>query len=980
MEELSSFFIDSAHHASHVHGSYDPGLVFLSIFVSIFSATMALQSAQIARRTKNTLHRHIAIATGAIALGGGIWTMHFIGMLAFELPTQVHYATGTTLFSLVPACAASWFALHRLVQQEVSKLQLITSGTIVGAGIGAMHYTGMAAMMTPLQMRYEPVMFALSIVVAVSLAILALWVRYGVQQTGLSRLQRLLVSGIVMGVAIAGMHYTGMAAVRFIGTPGAAVNGLLLNATYASLGLSSFTITVTVMVAALNGLVRSRELYLEVDEGRSRLHAMLHTAVDGIITINSRGLIQDFNPAAQRLFGWSADEIIGRNITMLMPETDQSNHDDALRNYLTTGKSKIIGTSREVIGLRKNGSLVPMRLAIGRVDLAEEPLFVGFVSDISERHALEASLREIAERAEQATAAKSTFLANMSHEIRTPMNSIIGFTELVLQSDLAPAQRNHLNTIRQSSRSLLHLLNDILDTTKLEKGQLELEQTVFSLKGLAMQVESSLRLGAQAKNFTLTTHYPSGMPEYFQGDPLRLLQVLTNLVGNAIKFTENGGVEISFSFESEIVHIQVRDSGIGMTPKQIEAIFAPFTQADASISRRFGGTGLGTTIARQITELMKGRIEVESELGRGSTFHVWLPLPVGQKPVTSSIDSVPALILPPLRILIADDIPQNLELLSLILKDAGHQVGMGRDGAEAVEKFKAGEFDVVLMDVHMPGIDGLQATRLIRQYERTSGHARIPVIALTASVMADDRRAALQAGMDGFAIKPLDVRKLFEEIALVLNLSGSAESPSPVSKAVSIPAQAVDWAQGVALWGNEIRLTTAIEQFLSTATEKYPLPSGAFDQIDQEKTVFSLHGMRGVAGNLALPIVAKLAGTLETLIREGRLEEARPLFARLSVDLDAVRQEVSLRRPAVTATAASVPAADLLPAMKALLDTLARNELDDDMLGSVCVGLESIDQRSHAQALRTATDAFEFQQAHAVLEKLINEHRNYASS
>ena len=970
MEGMSSFFIDSAHHASFVHGTYDPGLVLLSLFVSIFSSTMALQSAQIARKTRSPLYRHTAIGTGAIALGGGIWTMHFIGMLAFELPTHVHYLTGVTLFSFVPACVASWFALHRLVQHNVSLSQLVISGVIVGSGIGAMHYTGMAAMQTPLQMRYEPVMFSLSIAVAVSLAILALWIRYGIQQTRLGRLQRFYVSGIVMGLAIAGMHYTGMAAVRFIGETGVADNGLMLNTTFASLGLSSFTITVTVMVAAVNGLIRSRELYVEADENRSRLRATLDTAIDGIITIDSKGMIRAFNPAAERLFGWNAEEVVGRNIKMLMPEPHHSSHDGYLHNYLTSGQPRIIGTSREIMGRCKNGNLVPVRLAVGRVELPGELLFVGFVTDISERHALEASLREAAERAEQATAAKSSFLANMSHEIRTPMNSIIGFTELLLQSDLAPGQRNHLNTIRQSSRSLLRLLNDILDTTKMEKGQLELEQTVFSLKALAMQVESSLRLGALAKNLTLTTHYATGMPEHFRADPLRLLQILTNLIGNAIKFTEQGGVDVLFAQKEGLVHVQVRDSGIGMTPQQIESIFSPFTQADASISRRFGGTGLGTTIARQLAELMGGRIDVESEPGRGSTFHVWLPLAVAPAPAVSQADPIYTSTLPPLRILVADDVPQNLELLTLTLQNHGHSVTVAHDGAEAVEILRTGDFDVALMDVHMPITDGLQATRLIRQHERMTGLPRMPVIALTASVMAEDRRAALLAGMDGFAIKPLDVPRLFEEIAMVLDLQNR---PAPSATAQALSPAAIDWERGAVLWGQESRLVSALEQMLDSASKKYPVLATDAREIDWEEAGFNLHSLRGVAGNLALPVVTELAGNLEAMVKAGRTDEARALLPQLRASLEAVREELSRRRSA-SSPAMAAPAEDLLQSMHRLRELLAHNELDDEVLENVCNGLETSLQRTHAQTLRSTTDAFEFQQAHALVQRLISEH------
>lgn len=250
-------------------------------------------------------------------------------------------------------------------------------------------------------------------------------------------------------------------------------------------------------------------------------------------------------------------------------------------------------------------------------------LFVSLIADITDKQKLEASLRDAVTRAEHAAAAKTNFLANMSHEIRTPMNSILGFTDLVLQTDLNETQQSHLRTIKQSSNNLLRLINDILDTTKIDHGQMQLEEKDFSLKALSMQIESSLRLGVHKKGLYLHTHYAADMPEYFKGDQLRLLQILTNLVGNAIKFTEQGGVDVIYTYADDQVCVQVKDTGIGMTPEQLELIFDPFTQADSSISRRFGGTGLGTTISLQLAQAMGGHIEVSSTFGAGSTFHVY---------------------------------------------------------------------------------------------------------------------------------------------------------------------------------------------------------------------------------------------------------------------------------------------------------------------------------------------------------------------
>ncbi len=835
-----------------LQGQYNPWLVLLSLAVSIFSATMALQTAHIARATDTPLYRQVAIATGAIALGGGIWTMHFIAMLAFELPAHVHYHAGLTLLSMLPAMAASWFALRLLARPESAWPQLLMSGALVGLGIGTMHYSGMAAMHTSLRMRYEPAMFALSIAVAVALAVLALWVGYGLRRTTLSRTPRLLASGTVMGLAITGMHYTGMAATRFIGEAETNSSGPLLDTVPASIALSVATVLVTLLVYALNGLVRLRTLYRQLEESQSRL-------------------------------------------------------------------------------------------------------------------------RETAASAERAAAAKSTFMANMSHEIRTPMNAIIGFTELLLQGDLTPLQRSHLNTIRTSSRSLLGLLNDILDTTRLEKGALTLETLDFSLKGLAAQIESSLRLGAESKGLTLTTHYPAEMSEHFRGDALRLLQVLTNLVGNAIKFTERGGVELHFDYEEGWVHLQVRDSGIGMTPQQLASIFAPFTQADTSISRRFGGSGLGTTIARQLVELMGGSIDVESEPGRGSIFHVRLPLPVGNKPAArDTVAPLPSL--PPLALLVADDIAQNVELLTLTLERQGHNVTVARDGDEVVERFRSGHFDLVLMDVHMPQTDGLQATRLIRQHERATAATPTPIIALTASVLADDRNAARQAGMDGFAVKPLDLPQLFDEMARVLQLQraplcGPNGDTEPV-------ASLIDWHTGISLWGSRARLARTMHRFLDTLDQHHPLPAAGAVDIDWKALLFSLHGLRGAAGNLALPAIAELAAQLERAARSGGAHEPLwPLLAQLQTLLLDARRELTAsgllddEQPQVAAAPASEPST-LQTQLTRLAARLAHNELDDALLDALCETLAGCGERERARALRMAVDNFEFDAAQAILRQL----------
>ncbi|HEY0956426.1 MAG TPA: PAS domain S-box protein, partial [Roseateles sp.] len=873
-------------------GSYEPWQVLLSLAVATLTSALALQLAGMAGRSSAPGARQLTLASGSVAMGGGIWAMHFIGMLAFQLCTVVEYHPGLTLLSMLPALLASWVALSLLSRGELGRWRWVSSGVLVGAGIGTMHYMGMAAMQMSVALRYDPLWFAASIVVAVLLAMLALWIRFGLEGRVRPALA-IALGGLVMGGAIAGMHYTAMAAARFVGAP----DDYCLDADrggYLALAITVVTLTISLLTAGANGLLRYRALNRQLVAEKQRVQAMLDTAVDGIVAINGRGVIQSFNGAAERLFGWRADEVLGRNVSLLMPDPDRSGHDGYLANHLGTGRTSIIGVGRDVTGQHKDGRPLPIRLAIGRVEQAGEPLFVAFVTDISERQRMEQALRDseqqyrslmanspgvnfrsnidtdwsmvlisdavqtlcgwpaqdflagrvhigdlvhaddrervgavvhaalqtgeayaveyrmltrdggerwvsetgrgvgdasgqphwidgviidisdakrlqrqledAKERAEGAVVAKSAFLANMSHEIRTPMNAILGFTELLLDTTLSDTQRKYLTTVRGSARSLLGLLNDILDTAKLEKGAVELERLDFSLRAVCEQTLNSLRLGAQRKGLVLQLDYPDAEPCFFQGDPLRVQQVLVNIVGNAIKFTEQGAVTLRMRQEQGQIHLAVIDTGIGIAADRLDHIFDPFAQADASTTRRFGGTGLGTTISRQLVERMGGRITVESTLGQGSCFHIWLPLPAGKAVQGIAGEDETAISLPPLRLLVADDVPQNGELLQVLLGQDGHQVRLAANGLLALQAFTEHSFDAVLMDVHMPELDGLAATRRIRQFELTHGRPRTPVIALTASVLEEDRQAALAAGMDGFSTKPVEPMRLRAEL------------------------------------------------------------------------------------------------------------------------------------------------------------------------------------------------------------------------
>ncbi|MDZ4375471.1 MAG: ATP-binding protein [Phenylobacterium sp.] len=421
-------------------------------------------------------------------------------------------------------------------------------------------------------------------------------------------------------------------------------------------------------------------------------------------------------------------------------------------------------------------------------DEAGRPLrLVGALRNITEQKAAERALVAAKDEAEAANRAKSAFLATMSHEIRTPLNGVLGMAQaLAADPQLSDVQRERIDVIRQSGESLLAILNDVLDLSKVEAGKLALETALFEVGALAKTVHATFQAIAETKGLSFELSVDRSAQGVYEGDQVRVRQILWNLVSNALKFTEKGGVKVRIARERGALSLTVMDSGIGMTAFQLAGLFRKFHQADASTTRKFGGTGLGLAICRELTELMGGEIGVTSAPGMGSTFTAYLPLkkvaraaPKPKRTRVTTAHAPDATISRPVRVLAAEDNAMNQLVLKTLLAQVGVEPVMVSDGRQAVEAWESETWDVILMDVQMPIMDGPTATGVIRTRERSEGRARTPIIALTANAMSHQIAEYLQSGMDAFVAKPIEAGRLFD--ALRLAVSEAAQDGTPAA-------------------------------------------------------------------------------------------------------------------------------------------------------------------------------------------------------
>jgi len=516
-----------------------------------------------------------------------------------------------------------------------------------------------------------------------------------------------------------------------------------------------------------------------------QLGSIIDIAENAIVCTDERHRIIFFNQGAERVFGWTAEEVTGRDLALLLPERFRPGHAERVAGFEHGDRTaRRMGERGTIYALRRDGTEFPAEATISKSSAGGRLILTAILQDISERKAYERELELAKEKAEAAMQAKSMFLANMSHEIRTPLNAVIGMTSLLLHTAIDDEQRDYTETIRASGESLLAIINDLLDYSKLEVGRLDLERHAFELRRCVEEALDLLVPSASEKSLDLAYMIDPGVPATILADATRLRQVLVNLLSNAIKFTHHGEVVVTVSATPQegggyLLAFAVRDTGIGIPPHRLDDVFSSFTQVDASTTRKYGGTGLGLTISRRLAEMMGGSLTVESEVGRGSTFTLTVQADAFDEQLAENVLRERAAVVRGRRILIVDDNATNRRILMKQALLWGMEPLASASAIEAIDLVRDGHpFDVAVLDMQMPDMDG---ARLAAELRKHRNRAALPLVLLT-SVGQRQRAAGEADGMGAFSAwlnKPIKPAALLEALQQVLGERPAVARPAP---------------------------------------------------------------------------------------------------------------------------------------------------------------------------------------------------------
>ncbi|MGZ5818490.1 MAG: MASE4 domain-containing protein [Burkholderiaceae bacterium] len=649
-------------------------------------------------------------------------------------------------------------------------------------------------------------------------------------------------------------------------------------------------------------LLENGKLYTRLASSSARERAYMRHLDDPVITIDTEGLICSANPALERVLGYSAAEVLGKNVSLLMPELQRREHDGFIRRYLRTSETNVLATGREISGLHKNGELVPLELSISEIELdGEEKQFIGTLHDLSDRNRLIEKLTQARSEAEQANQAKSAFLATMSHEIRTPLTGMLGMLELLSMSRLDAEHRTTLNAAWDSARSLLRIVSDILDWSKIEEGKLELAPRPTSIPNLLQDVVNTYSRVASAKSLTLWQHSDTRLNPAYIVDPLRLSQVLNNFVSNAIKFTQSGEVELRAELLKRLdngdqIRFSVKDTGLGIPADVQEQLFQRYRQASAETARMYGGTGLGLAICRLLADLMEGQVGLQSELGQGSTFSITLTLPVSDEPgekIQGQHLEVQQREVEPLfsdsatapLVLAVDDHPTNRDLLARQIRLLGLRTSTAENGRVALSKWREGGFALIITDCHMPEMDGYELSRGVRQIEAESGRYRTPIIAWTANALAEESDRCQAAGMDETLVKPANLAQIKAVLTKWLPpITGSHENNE------------IDYSVLNMIVADADAQSKVLEDFLSHIHADRLKLTEVLAQGDRARTEDTAHRMKGSCRMVGANSLANACEIIEQAARNGNMALAGESRSTLDDALERLKRQLASPR------------------------------------------------------------------------------------